>query len=332
MGNIRAMALHWACLPLMLVTCVPAPDADVAVVGGSSITQKQAATELQACLWRRGESWETLTEEIRQVRRREAVDACVERRLLEEFALTVAAVPGLARESEDAFQQFLKQFEPPDGWKPRLEWQGLTEPQMRDRITAEVVQSHAIEVWLREEGSRSNRPGEDAALAWFESHKEELRVPERVRVSHIFLSGHDRTKPDRTAEVTELHRKIAAGETTLAKLAATASEDERSRKRGGELGWISRERVPEDFARHVFSLPLAQLSAPFQTRLGWHIAIVHEKHPSRLPEFSEVRAEVVAMLDQQWRESALKRLKQALRGKAPITVNEARLRLIEPDL
>lgn len=332
MGDIRAMAFRWACLPLMLVSCVPSPDADVAVVDGSGITQMQASAELQASLWRRGENWAALTEDVKQARRREAVDACVERRLVEGFAHPTATSPRLVRESEDAFQQFLKQFEPTDGWKPRLEWQGFTEPQMRERITAEVVQSHAIETWLRDQGSRNDKPGEDAARAWFESHKETLRIPERVRMSHLFLSGHDRTKPDRTAEVTELHRKLVTGVMTFAQLAATASEDERSRKHGGELGWISRERVPEDFAQRVFSLPVAKLSEPFRTRLGWHIAIVHEKRPARLAEYSEVRTEVAALLDQQWRESALKRLKQELREKARITVNEARLRMLDPNL
>ena len=332
MGSIRAMAFRWAWVPLVVAACKPPPESDVAAVDGSGITRQLATVELRACLWRRGENWETLTEDVKQVRRQEAVDACVERLLLAGFSATTATGPGLVRESEDAFQQFLKQFEPPEGWKPRLEWQGLTEPQMRERITAEVVQGSAIESWLQQQALHGGLPGEDAARAWFETHKEQLRIPERVRVSHVFLSGHDREKPDRTAEVTELHRKLVAGEAALAQLAAKASEDERSRKRGGELGWISRERVPEDLAQRVFSLPVAQLSAPFQTRLGWHIAIVHEKRPSRLPEFSEVRAEVMAMLDQQWRESALKRLKQELREKARITLNDAALRMLEPDL
>lgn len=332
MGDIRAMAFHWVCLPLLVASCHPPAGADVAVVDGSSITRQQATVELRAGLWRRGESWGTLTEDIKQVRRREALDACIERRLIEGFTKAGVSSPALARESEDAFQQFLKQFEPPDGWKSRLEGQDLNEPEMRGRITAEVEQGHAIESWLREQAARHGKPDGEAARRWFEQHKERLRIPERLRMSHIFLSGHDRTKPDREAEMAELHRRLVAAEATFTQLAASVSEDERSQRHGGELGWISRERVPEDFARRVFSLPVGQLSEPFQTRLGWHIALVHERRPARLPEFSEVRAEVVAVLDHAWREAALKRLKEELREKAHITVSEAALRTVEPEL
>jgi peptidyl-prolyl cis-trans isomerase C len=58
----------------------------------------------------------------------------------------------------------------------------------------------------------------------------------------------------------------------------------------------------------VEKLPLGKISDPVQTKLGWHLIRVDERRSSRLPKFEEVKAEIIAMLDQQRREKALKEL------------------------
>jgi parvulin-like peptidyl-prolyl isomerase len=208
--------------------------------------------------------------------------------------------------------------------------QGVSEVEMRERIAEEVVQGDAIEHWLKAQRAREPEPLASAARTWFEEHRESLRLPERARVSHLFLTVHDVQKPDRSAEIAELHRKLRAGEATLESLAAKFSEDARSKKAGGSLGWISRDRVPEDFAEQVFALPLRKASAPFRTKLGWHIVVVHERQAARLPAFAEVRDEIVARLDQAWREQAVRRLMEELRAKANVEVDEAELGGVEP--
>lgn len=319
-------------VPLLFAGChEQQSEPPVARVDGIAIPQGTVREELRAVLWRRGETWDALDEATRKGHRQAAIDRCVEELLLRSFAKQPAGLSAVqSQQSEDAFQQFLKQFEPPEGWKPRLEWQGLSEVEMRERITAEVMQGNAVEDWLRQQRTGSREQRETEAVAWFEANREKLRVPESVKVSHVFLTGHDRAKPDRSAEIAELHRRLTAGETTFEALAAKFSEDERSKKTGGSLGWISRDRVPVEFAEKVFALPVGKLSAPFQSRLGWHIAVVHEKRPPRLPEFAEVKVEITAMIDSQWREAAVKRLVQELRAKAKIEVHDAVLRALEP--
>jgi parvulin-like peptidyl-prolyl isomerase len=268
---------------------------------------------------------------MKQTRRKEALDRRIEQRLLEQWAARPASLPAAqVHASEDAFQQFLKQFEPPEGWKPRLDMQGLSEVQMRERITDEVCQEHAVEVWLKTQRTLSPEETESAARRWFDQHRDQCRVPERAKVSQIFLTGHDQEKPDRSGEIAELYRKLTTGEAALESLAATFSEDERSKKAGGSLGWIGRDRLPEDFAAQVFKLPLGKASEPFRTKLGWHIVLVKERRPARLLEFPEVKTEIIARLDQVWRESAVKQLADELRGKAKIVIDEARLQGTEP--
>jgi parvulin-like peptidyl-prolyl isomerase len=211
-----------------------------------------------------------------------------------------------------------------------LETQGVSEVQMRERITDEVCQGDAIEVWLNTQRTGSPAQKERAARMWFDQQRDRFQMPERAKVSHLFLTGHDQEKPDRSGEIAELYRKLTTGEATFESLAAKFSEDERSNKAGGSLGWIGRDRLPEDFAAQVFKAPLGKASEPFRTKLGWHIVLVKERRPVRPMEFSEVKEAIIARLDQAWRDSTVRQLVDELRGKAKIVVDEPRLQATEP--
>lgn len=327
MRRLRCLLI---CL-VLLTGCGGPRDLAVATVDGAAILESELSSELRAMLWRRGEAWGALDEAMRKSRRQEALDRCIEQRLLRGVAKEGANLPAAqAQASEDAYQQFLKQFEPPDGWKGRLDLQGVSEVQMRQRMTMEVAQGAAIEDWLTTHRTQSPEEMESAARAWFEQHREQLRLPDRAKISHIFLTGHDTAKPDRSAEIAELHRKLLAAEDTLESLAAKFSEDERSKRVGGSLGWIGRDRMPPDLAEQVFKLPLRKPGEPFRTKLGWHIVLVQERQAARLPEFAEVKDELMSRLDQEWRETAVKQFLQEMRTRAKIVVNEAVLQTLEP--
>jgi hypothetical protein len=319
----------------LLTGCEPSQPSEAKLtVNTVTISREEAAREIRDLLWRRSIPWESQDSAAKEKLRREAIDALVEKRLVADFATRPPHAVAISPEdAEAAFQKFILQFEPPDHWKQRVELQGLTEARLRERLTTELAQTRAIESWLKQErttGANATQVDEAAAQKWFSEHRESLRLPERVRASHIFLTAHDLEKPDRTAEMAEFHRALTAGEATLAQIAGSVSDDERSKKVGGDLGWFSRERVPPDFASAVFALPVGKPSPVFRTKLGWHIALVQEKKPSRLPEFSEVKAEVMAMLENQWRTTAVERLRAELRAAAQIHEDPGFAEALEP--
>jgi parvulin-like peptidyl-prolyl isomerase len=330
--GIRRLGIAFtACL--LLAGCEPSqPPEGRLTVNNITISREEAAREIRDLLWRRSLPWESRDSAAKDKLRREAIDALVEERLLADFATKpphVVTIP--PQDAEAAFQQFILQFEPPDHWRQRMELQGLTEIQLRERLTAELAQTRAIESWLKQERTASAAQlDEAAAQKWFTGHREAMRLPERVRASHIFLTAHDADKPDRTTEMAELQRKLTAGEATFTQLASTVSDDERSKKVGGDLGWFSRDRVPQDFARAVFALPVGKPGPVFRTKLGWHIALVQEKKPSRLPEFAEVKAEVMALLENEWRAKAVERLRAELRASATIQEEPGFAEALEP--
>ena len=56
------------------------------------------------------------------------------------------------------------------------------------------------------------------------------------------------------------------------KLAQTYSECS-SAKRGGDLGWFTRQQMVGEFARVAFSTAPGDCSQPFKTQHGWHVFI-----------------------------------------------------------
>jgi len=294
----------------------------VARVNGQNITRNELAAAMRSDLWRRGLAWEALSPQDQAALREKSLTASIDSRLIALLPVSTSAIRG-----NEAFQQFIKQFEVEETWQARMAAQGLTEAHLQERLTAEADQMAAFEALVKE----SVPPVTEAeAAAWFREHQAGMKVPERMRASHFFLSGHDVEKPDRTLEMQEFHRQLTAGETTLPELAGNFSEDGRSKKKGGSLGWFSRERMPEDFTSKVFALPIGTLSAPFQTRLGWHIVIVHERLPERQATLKETLPEITAMLETERRTQAVQKILTDLRSKAVIERQEAALAVAVP--
>lgn len=321
------MLVGCAALGVYFVWQYQLPDKVIARVDETEIPQQELTRQLQALLWRKGKAWEQLNREEQSSLQLAATEQLIDAQLLKKWAGT-NPLPASGAQTEANFQQFLKQFESPDGWQERAASQGLDESRLRDMLAEETRQQTALEAYLAKEPAVS----EIEAQSWFADHAQELFIPERVRVSHIFLSRHDREKPDRTAEIQSIYQQYLSKEATIAELAAKFSEDERSKRKGGELGWLTRERVPESFADSVFALSPGEVSKPFQSPLGWHIVLMQDRQAGRLPQFVEVQAEITAFLESRKREGLVREFMQGLRERALIIRNESLIRHTNPPL
>lgn len=72
------------------------------------------------------------------------------------------------------------------------------------------------------------------------------------------------------AKAETLAARIAGG-ADFAKLATEDSDDEATRRRGGDLGWFTSDTYGNAFAMQVAALSDGQSSAPFKTDAGWVI-------------------------------------------------------------
>jgi parvulin-like peptidyl-prolyl isomerase len=145
---------------------------------------------------------------------------------------------------------------------------------------------------------------------FYESHPENFFVPERLRVSHLFLAAPPEVAPEmaeakRTA-IETLSVRLVAGE-DFAMLAAENSEDEATKLRGGDLGYFSATRMPPDFVEAAQKLHPGEISKPIRTRLGFHILKLIDAQPARQKAFDEARSDIAIDLANQKRVAAVQK-------------------------
>ena len=256
-------------------TRVDAAHHVVARVQGQPITEEDLDHATQEDLFRRGEDWTKLDALARGKAHQEVLLRLIDGALIRAARLAGTATPSPANAVNEELRLFIKQFPLDTDYPARLPLQQLTE---------------------------------SSARSWFESHREQLAVPERFHAAHLFLEGHEPKKPEREPDIRELYRQIVGRAASFEELVAKASEDERTKTMGGDLGWFSRERMPQDFMKAVVAMQPGQISQPVHTWLGWHVIKLIEKKPARVPAFEEVKDEVLARLRNERRDEAVREL------------------------
>jgi peptidyl-prolyl cis-trans isomerase D len=135
---------------------------------------------------------------------------------------------------------------------------------------------------------------------YYDQHREEFRVPEQVKVTHILIKTplpaagakeDEKAVADAKAKADDVLKQVKAGG-DFAKLAEKYSDDPGSAKNGGELGWIGRGRTVPEFEKAAFSLGKGQTSDLVKSSYGFHIIRVEDKQEAHLKSLAEVKAEI----------------------------------------
>ena len=96
----------------------------------------------------------------------------------------------------------------------------------------------------------------------------------RVKTSHIMITTSLKTENNLSKEkINAIYKDLVEKNKTFEELAVEFSEDRKSAKNGGEIGWInSGGNFYPEFEEAVFSLNIdGEFSKPFKTPNGWHI-------------------------------------------------------------
>ncbi len=298
----------------------------VATLGSTPIPLPEMEQALRRHLFRHGLDWDELNEAARDDARGSVLRGLIDLELLHREAMASNLTP-TARCVTAEIQDFIREFDPPSEYARRLGLQHETEGGLIRQIGAQ----QADQEWLRSQ-IRSEPVTAAEVAGYCEAHLAELSVPETWQAQHLFLSGHEQGKPHRMDEILALHQQLITGASTLEALISEHSEDARTKLQGGALGWFSERRMPREFVQAIRPLAVGQLSAPFRTKLGWHIVRLTGHHPARSATQNETGAEVTALLEHQRRSQGLNVYFQALRTRfaEPITIHQAVLDTVQP--
>ncbi len=107
----------------------------------------------------------------------------------------------------------------------------------------------------------------------FDFRDSERHIIRQVQARHILIKeeADDEVKPE--AQLKEIRDHLLSGG-DFATLAKRFSDDIGSAQNGGDLGWVSHGVMVKPFEEVIFNLRDGEISAPFETQFGWHIAQV----------------------------------------------------------
>ncbi|XID94169.1 peptidylprolyl isomerase [Paenibacillaceae bacterium WGS1546] len=131
-----------------------------------------------------------------------------------------------------------------------------------------------------------NPASEDDLKAYFEQYKESTfaTTPKEVEASHILVYTQE--------EADEALKQLKEGK-DFAELAGEISEDPGSKDSGGELGFFGPGVMNSRFETAAFALAKGEMSEVVEADNGYHIIKVTDVKEAVVPEYDEVKDDVV---------------------------------------
>jgi parvulin-like peptidyl-prolyl isomerase len=160
------------------------------------------------------------------------------------------------------------------------------------------------------------RVSEDEAEDYFNENRNSYKMESRAKVSQIVVSD--------LAKAREVEARLNAGAdfATVAKEMSIAPEA----SQGGDLGFITRQIMPEPLDDTIFKLPVNKVSPVVQSNYGFHIFKVLAIQSAKIGNFADMKEEVVAQIRAQKEDTAFTAWIEALKMKAVIKKESTVLR------
>jgi len=146
-----------------------------------------------------------------------------------------------------------------------------------------------------------NNPIPDADL-----HKEYDVIKTQIgdkeyKISHILVEKEDEAK--------EIIADLQKGQ-KFADLAKARSKDPGSKDKGGDLDWNAPANFVKPFADAVIATPKGKFTTvPVQTQFGWHVIMVEDVRPAKVPSFEEVKPQLTQRMQPQYLDKYFKELR-----------------------
>ena len=182
--------------------------------------------------------------------------------------------------------------------------QGLDkDPAVGARLDA--LRQQALFTALLSDYFAANPISDEALRAEYERLKP-LQPTRELNVRHIQVG----TQEAAAQAIAELRKGVS-----FEKLAAERSLDKASGSRGGELGWITPDRLVPAIAEAVAKLEKGRYTeTPVRTDAGWHVVRLEDERPAKVPTFEEAKPRLQQIVQNQ----VAQKLLSDLRAKAKV--------------
>ncbi len=163
---------------------------------------------------------------------------------------------------------------------------------------------------LNEDIAAAVPPSDEQLQEFLEKHPESFRREPQVAFRQVFLNADRRgRKADEDAQNLLARLRAAGPDADLAGLGDPLMMFSHDLPLSPD--WEIRRLFGKEFAANVLELAPGRWEGPIRSGYGLHLVLVREKTPGRLPELSEVRAEV----EREWMFARKKEMQEAMHRK-----------------
>jgi parvulin-like peptidyl-prolyl isomerase len=214
-------------------------------------------------------------------------------KFVEDKLLLQAALDDKISLSAEEKQEFLSKLKE-EGWTTEQESAALTSDSgpLIDRMKVEKYVSGLV---------RDVTVADEEVRAYYERHKSEFFLPERVKVSQILLP----TEPG----AVEVWEKLRGGSEDDFRATAKAQSVGPEAAEGGQMGVFERGQLPAEMESSIFSLQEGEISPIVESSYGFHIFRLDKKYEPELMSLADASASIkLNILDQKVKAVVARRL------------------------
>jgi parvulin-like peptidyl-prolyl isomerase len=197
------------------------------------------------------------------------------------------------------------------------------------------VQKVMVNTLLRQEvyaNVRNSDFTDEELQAYYESHKDDFVVPEKVQIKRILVKvGKERSEAEAQEIAKNAYKQLKKNPESFKDVAAKVSEDP-YRRRGGDVGFVPRTGKPglaTAVVEKAFEMKVDQLSEPFVTDEGVNIVYVANKRERVERTFQQMKGSVLRKVKNEKLKEMYESYVANLRTGAKITVDDAKLAAVE---
>jgi len=164
----------------------------------------------------------------------------------------------------------------------------------------------------------------------YEANRGNLMKPSQYHLAQIFFTvpaSADKAVTDAVQHrADEIDRKARAKGTDFAALARETSDHKETAGNGGDIGWVTADKLLPEIRNIVATMARGEVSQPIRTPGGFNIVKLIESKPTELASLSEVRDGLIQTMRQRKFEELQAAYVNALLERNGVAINEMALR------
>ena len=188
-------------------------------------------------------------------------------------------------------------------------------PDKESQVKESIADHTRLERMVKMLTASAKEPSDKAIQKYYDQNADKFLIPETVRASHIIKHTGPEIDPAKAKQqIDEIHAGIIEKDN----FEETASKLSDCPENAGDLGYFARGQMVQPFEEVIFNLQVGQMSEPFQTEFGFHIAKVFDKKDSIQCPLDDVKEFIVKQLTEDNQQKEIEKFIDAEKAKATI--------------